>query len=69
MRKAGVDQTVIMKITGHKTQAMFNRYNTIDQDDAILAMRKLDKHLDSRFCDQSSDHIQTAQKEGLTRLS
>ena len=30
MRKAGVDQSVIMKMTGHKTAAMFHRYNTVD---------------------------------------
>jgi integrase len=30
MRKAGVEQTVIMKLTGHKTDSMFRRYNTVD---------------------------------------
>ena len=34
MRKAGVDQSVIMKLTGHKTAAMFHRYNTVDTADA-----------------------------------
>jgi integrase len=32
MRKAGVPQPVIMKMTGHKTAAMFHRYNTVDID-------------------------------------
>jgi len=41
MRKAKVDQTVIMKLTGHKTPSMFNRYNTVDQEDAIDAMKRL----------------------------
>jgi integrase len=43
-RKAGVDRTVIMKLTGHKTLSMFTRYNTVDQADAKEAMEKLDSH-------------------------
>jgi len=45
MRKAGVDRSVIMKITGHKTMSMFERYNTVDSDDALTALRKLDEFL------------------------
>jgi len=45
MRKAGVDRSVIMKITGHKTLSMFERYNTIDKDDAHEAIKKLDDFL------------------------
>lgn len=33
MRKAGVSETVIMKITGHSTREMFDRYNTVDSED------------------------------------
>jgi integrase len=46
MRKAGVDQSVIMKLTGHKTAAMFHRYNTVDTADAKEAYRKLEGFLD-----------------------
>ena len=60
MRKAGVDQTVIMKLTGHKTLSMFNRYNTVDQDDAVEAMRKLDLLLMEQKAQESSDIVQTA---------
>ena len=45
MRKAGIDTTVIMKMTGHKTPAMFHRYNTVDQDDAQEAMAILTDYL------------------------
>ena len=27
MRKAGIDKSVIMELTGHSTDAMFHRYN------------------------------------------
>ena len=43
-RKAGVDRTVIMKLTGHKTLSMFTRYNTVDQADAKDAMEKLENY-------------------------
>jgi len=42
MRKAGVERSVIMKITGHKTMSMFERYNTVDRDDAHEAIKRLD---------------------------
>jgi integrase len=45
MRKAGVPQSVIMKMTGHKAAAMFKRYNTVDLEDGQEACRKLDEYL------------------------
>ena len=36
-RKAGIHDFVIMGITGHKTQSMFRRYNTVDREDLIKA--------------------------------
>jgi hypothetical protein len=33
MRKAGIPESVIMEITGHSTREMFDRYNTIDDED------------------------------------
>ena len=45
MRKAGVERSVIMKITGHKTMSMFERYNTVDRDDAHEAIKRLDDYL------------------------
>lgn len=34
-----------MKITGHKTMSMFERYNTVDRDDAHEAIKRLDDFL------------------------
>jgi len=42
MRKAGVDHSVIMKLTGHKSPSMFQRYNTVDLADAKEAYQKLE---------------------------
>jgi len=42
MRKGEVDRSIIMKITGHKTMSMFERY---DSDDALDAMKRYDEFL------------------------
>ncbi|MBU1180837.1 MAG: tyrosine-type recombinase/integrase [Proteobacteria bacterium] len=41
MRKAGVPESVIMKITGHSTRAMFDRYNTVDEGDLREAIERM----------------------------
>ena len=45
LRKAGVHTSVIMAMSGHKTMAMFKRYNRVDLDDGKDAMRKLETYL------------------------
>ena len=45
MRKSGVPESVIMKITGHSTREMFDRYNTVDADDARQAIEQMQGYL------------------------
>jgi integrase len=47
LRKAGVPETVIMKITGHKTAEVFRRYNIVSTDDVSAAMRSLELKVSS----------------------
>jgi integrase len=42
LRKAGVSETVIMRISGHKTAEVFRRYNIVSTDDVSAAMRSLE---------------------------
>jgi integrase len=42
MRKAGVAESVIMQTTGHSTREMFDRYNTVDEEDRREAVRQLE---------------------------
>jgi integrase len=42
LRLAGVSESEIMKITGHKTATVFRRYNIVSPDDVSAAMRKLE---------------------------
>jgi len=45
MIKAGVPQADVMKLTGHKTLAMFLRYHHLDREQGEAAMEKLNRHL------------------------
>jgi integrase len=46
LRKAGVNDSVIMSISGHKTYAMFKRYNRIDREDRLEALKRLERSKD-----------------------
>jgi hypothetical protein len=63
MRRAGVVQSVIVKITGYSTSEMFERYNTVDDSDIRQAAARLDDFM--RSVDQNVDQVthQTAINE------
>ncbi|MFC1494752.1 tyrosine-type recombinase/integrase [Thermodesulfobacteriota bacterium] len=45
LTRSGVQETVAMKFTGHKTRAVFDRYNITSQDDLREATERQDAYL------------------------
>jgi integrase len=41
LMKAGVNEKVAMKISGHKTRDVFDRYHIVDTEDVVDAMRRV----------------------------
>lgn len=68
MRKAGVHQSVIMKLPGHKTAAMFHRYNTVDTADAMKAYRKLEGFLGQEQGEENSSNVSFGKKSAPIML-
>lgn len=63
MRKAGVSESVIMEVTGHSTREMFDRYNTIYEDDTRKAVDQMTTFLQN--VDQPVD--QNSEKANMSK--
>ena len=62
LRRAGVDALTAMKITGHKTTAVFKRYNTIDEQDLKAAQRWMDTYMDTVEESSQPQRLQVPEK-------
>ncbi len=54
LRRAGVAESVIMKITGHCTRGVFERYNITDQSDTLEAGKLAEEFLNRAHAQNSS---------------
>jgi len=55
--RAGVTQDVAMKISGHRTIAVFKRYNITDDEDLVLAADKLEAYKSKIETSASSSQV------------
>jgi integrase len=49
LMKAGVNEKVAMKISGHKTRAVFRRYHIVDAENVVDAMRRVQGNAPERL--------------------
>jgi integrase len=57
MRKAGVQKSVRMSITGHAPKDMDDRYNRVDDKDRLEAISKLESYRSCKMKLQNVDHF------------
>ncbi|SPF52944.1 hypothetical protein SBA4_5310008 [Candidatus Sulfopaludibacter sp. SbA4] len=48
MKRAGIQDTVPMDISGHRTRSIFDRYNTLDESDVANAAERLEQYFRRR---------------------
>lgn len=63
LRRAGIPESVIMKITGHRTRSVFERYNITDHTDTLEAGAKASEFLAREHGDMSQSVTQSRKKK------
>ena len=63
MRKAKVPESIIMAVTGHSTRAMFDRYNTVDEEDTRWGVDQMGVYL--KNVDQTVDQTSVCSKQEI----
>jgi hypothetical protein len=54
MKKAGLQDLEAMRISGHLTRSVFDRYNIIDEDDLAAAGKRLEEYAQNRKLERAA---------------
>jgi integrase len=66
LRRAGVPESLAMKITGHRTRSMYERYNIVDEDDLREVGRKAEQfHKQEEQSSKKGAQNQKSKKGGI----
>ena len=68
MVRAGIKEEVAMKISGHKTRGVFDRYNIVDDRDLEDAARKMEKQKNERRDYKSDYNLENSPSEELQAI-
>ena len=62
--RAGVPDRVAMALSGHKTRAIFDRYNIVSETDLMQAAERVQAHLDQQPKQSMVQSLQNVSKVG-----
>src|SRR5215469_5487610 len=57
LRRAGISETVIMKVVGWRTRSVFERYPIVSRGDIVEAMQKLESNQRESRMSHENGHV------------